>query len=533
MASFFSGLFKDENLEAIDNQINNLINALPAVSKSIPVDNISGDFVDAFISEKQPTDEIGRLLQGVSIARDRLERYNVYDEAYKYVPIIRRILTVYISNILQKNPVTGKCLLIKESESYSGSRKFSDTDKKILEAAKKLAEDAIKSFNIIIKLRKKFLPNQLIYGDCYCEVVDINAEVAKKSDSNVSIPSQLLFESNSLVTELDSIASHRNGQDSLDRVEQVLSKMSKYYVDVENFMTESEIRTIRDQEKKVIQEQVEEAETEKDEEPKKHKDDETLFDNILLKTHKPHNIISLETEYGTCLGYLVVAKDEIPQYLNLTASLSTLVGRITTIVTKDQVPQDAVVDRLVRYIIRDILTKSQKDGKISNAQSIDDLLKGLDPNVHKYIKRLFVEQGLLQRGTLQNRIRVRFVSASNMVAFTTPSAEFDPYGGSFIDSLIFPCKLYILSQLSNVITKLSRAAPVRKWTIDAGATQMQSGLIQKLKRELYNSRITLEDLSSFKAIPKILSDFKDMFIISRAGQKMVDVEIASHGDPTV
>lgn len=36
---------------------------------------------------------------------------------------------------------------------------------------------------------------------------------------------------------------------------------------------------------------------------------------------------------------------------------------------------------------------------------------------------------------------------------------------------------------------------------------MQSGMIQKLKRELYNTRITLDDLSSFKSIPKILSDY--------------------------
>lgn len=40
---------------------------------------------------------------------------------------------------------------------------------------------------------------------------------------------------------------------------------------------------------------------------------------------------------------------------------------------------------------------------------------------------------------------------------------------------------------------------------------MQAGMIQKLKRELYNTRITLDDLSSFKSIPKILSDFKDKF----------------------
>jgi len=67
-------------------------------------------------------------------------------------------------------------------------------------------------------------------------------------------------------------------------------------------------------------------------------------------------------------------------------------------------------------------------------------------------------------------MRVRFVPSSDMIAFTIPSAEHDPYGQSFIDALVFPCKLYILSQLSNIIIKLSRAAPVRKWTLDIGRT---------------------------------------------------------------
>jgi hypothetical protein len=62
---------------------------------------------------------------------------------------------------------------------------------------------------------------------------------------------------------------------------------------------------------------------------------------------------------------------------------------------------------------------------------------------------------------------------------------------------------------------------------------MHSGLIQKLKRELYNTRVSLDDLSSFKSIPKILSDFKDMFIFSKQGQRALDVEVQNLGDPSI
>ena len=120
-----------------------------------------------------------------------------------------------------------------------------------------------------------------------------------------------------------------------------------------------------------------------------------------------------------------------------------------------------------------------------------------------------------------------------MVTFTIPSADYEPYGESITDPLILPSKLYIIAQLSNVITKLSRAALVRKWMIDVGSSRMHGNLIQKLRRELYNTRVTLDDLASFKSIPKILSDFKDMFVLTKQGQRPIDVEVTSHGDPSI
>jgi hypothetical protein len=63
--------------------------------------------------------------------------------------------------------------------------------------------------------------------------------------------------------------------------------------------------------------------------------------------------------------------------------------------------------------------------------------------------------------------------------------------------------------------------------------EIASFLEQMVKRELYNTRVTLEDLASFKSIPKILSDFKDMFAIVKDGKKPVDVEIQQIGDASI
>jgi len=446
--SFFSSFFGDSDLDNIDARIDNLINNLPEANKSIPVDNISGDFINEFIKEA-PQSEIEKLLETVSVARERLERYNVYEEAYKYVPIIKRIMLVYIANILQKNPVTGKCLLVREAENLTGNKKSNvDTVAK----AKKLAEECIKAFDLILKLRKKIMPNQLVYGDCYCEIVNIDEESKKKVDPNVSLTnitsSMPLFESEIRNME-NNLAQMKMKKDingnkiNNDQIERILEKVSEYLVEVEEYsgiQTSNQSTSSNNNDAEVIG-----------------------YDNILMKIHKPHRVIVLETDFGSLLGYLIVTKDEVPQTINLTQSLSTLVGRITTLHGLDQKTQDTIVDRLVRYMLKTILNKTQKSGKISQATNIDQLLSGIPSDVHKYLKRLFIEQGIAQKGTFYNRIKVRFVPTSSMLAFTTPSSEHDPYGQSFIDALVFPCKLYILSQLSNVIIKLSRAAPVRKF----------------------------------------------------------------------
>lgn len=452
---FFSSFFGDSELDNIDARIDNVIGNLPGTSSNIPTDNISGEFINEFIKEA-PKTEIDRLLETVSVSRERLERYNVYDEAYKYVPIIKRILTVYLANILQKNPITGKCLLIREAENLNGDKKV---DELTLDKAKQLAEECIKSFDLLVKLRKKILPNQLVYGDCFVEVVNIEVESEKKIDSTqasfMNITSSMpLFEAeisniNKTVEQLKLQKDHNGKTTRADQIDKLLEKVSEYFVEIE------------DSSKEVMPPSIESNKNTTD-------DSVVKYDNILMKIHKPHRVIALETDFGSLLGYLIITKDEIPQTINLTQSLSTLVGRITTLHGLDQKSENTIVDRLVRYILKTILEKTKATGKISQAQNIDQLLSGLPPDVMQYLKRLFVEQGLASKGTFYNRMRVRFVPTSDMIAFTTPSAEHDPYGQSFIDALIFPCKLYILSQLSNIIIKLSRAAPVRKWTLDVG-----------------------------------------------------------------
>jgi hypothetical protein len=120
-----------------------------------------------------------------------------------------------------------------------------------------------------------------------------------------------------------------------------------------------------------------------------------------------------------------------------------------------------------------------------------------------------------------------------MFHFKVSSGNYWPYGTSILDSLIYPAKLYLLTQLSNCVTKLSRSSLIRKWTLETGSRKDTTSLLQKLRKNLRNQRTTAADLLSAKDIPQILSDFKDMVVFKKKGQTFVDLDVSQIGDPSI
>jgi len=489
--SIFSRLFGDKRLEAIDDQIdqivsNNLNNSVSS-QEDITASNINNFLSLLSKSDISENKEIDKLFQNVSVPRERLNRYEMYEELYRTVPIIKRIMRVYKANILQKNPVTGSSLLIKKlrDKSKIGSETFDAN----LDTCYEFAETILTTFKINQKLSTHIVPRMTLYGDCFVELVDINKEEVKISPNYLSEIRE--FEK--------TILGIRNQYDS-NQLDNALESFADLLVEVEEGNNQNnQIPPV------------------------------TSLNQISIKIHKPHNIIILETEYGTRLGYLEISQtDQTLSSPDVGRMLLVAAGKLNTLSSKST-SQSETVNKLINFIIKKIIEKNRKKIK---SNDIDSVLRGLGDDLYNFVKKLYLEQNLDPTRN-PKRIKTRFIPANRIVHFSLPSADNLPFGESIVDPLIFPAKLYILSQLSNVITKLSRASLVRTWTIETGASLMHTALAQQLKRELYNSRVTLEDLGNFKSIPKILSDYKDMFLFSKGGQKSIDVDIKSYADPSI
>lgn len=491
--SIMGSFFGDKNLDNIEKSLDDIFQNIGQQNTHSHYTNndLSADSMELF----SDTDEINKILENITIPPDRVMRYQTYDEIVRSAPFVKRMLRVYQPYILQKNPATGQCYIIRAlSETKEGVPENKDE----FTRCSNMHKQFIEHYNFVKMLKEKIVPYTVLYGDAFVEIID-KVQEEKKVDLN-----KIVTLNETIITELNEKTKQlHNCSNKSSHVDQMIETLAESLVYVDNEIDKKK------------------QNSQNDEKAQK-------FDDVLIRTHKPHKIVILETEYGTRIGYLEVMRDEMTRTTNIAQNLSNIIGRLTqnTSLNKSLNPTD-VVDKLITGILKKILIKS-------NTDDVDRTLRDLDPKIHQFIKNIVVEKGMHEKANKLHQLKVRFIREDRMQQFSLPlTTEYLPYGTSLLDPVILPCKLYILSQLGNIITKLSRAPAIRKWTIEQGTSQMSGQLIQRLKRELNNSRITVEDLGSWKSIPKILSDYKDLYLLRKQGNQSLDVDVTSLGDPSI
>lgn len=497
---------KNDDFVDVSNKIDGLIKNINSVKGSHNSDENIGNIIDSFISSAD-NNEISKLYQSIGAPTERITKYSLYEEMYKVVPIIRKIIKTYISNIIPKNPTDGRCIVYKTTvDSPSDRESFGDH-------AKNYIKNIVEYFDIVNKYKNIILPRRLLYGDCFVEVADVSSEF-KNVDLNKSqetITEETVINLHNLKTisfELDKLNN--------SNIDKIIEKIINASVDIETVFEEDAIIDNNTKDPKDTKEE------------KRFKNN---FNNIVLKIHKPHDIIVLYTKYGSILGYIELIKPATDEYVPYTHMLTTVISKLSSAATRNDIKQDQLINKIIYYILKKLTLEAKL--KYPNINDVNELIKSLNPDIYLFIKRLFIDQGIYNK-QYKNNLKIRFIPPSRMVQFRTVSLDSDQmYGESLIDGIILPCKLYMLSQLSNTVSKLSRAAVTRKWTLEEGSSRMHSQRIQQLRRELNNTKTTLNDYSTLKNVPKIFSDYKDWITISQNGIKPFDVEIINTGDANI
>jgi len=532
--------FGDRDLENMLSRVDTLVDSLSKQRKT----DVTKDVADIALREVLKTieDEEGKttdnndfqkMLEKLSISQERLARYSIYDELYSAVQMLKRILKVYINNVLQRDILTGKTIDIKLVEGISSEAKISKD-------YKSFTESTIKYFRLEEKLKDIILHHILKYGDQYIEIIDLKKDIAhlpSKQDRTPSTTGNVFFTETALKyieTRLNANGKNESTKELL--LDDCITKLSKILFEVKDISSSDS-----DVQEMLFENTL--TEDKNEDVPTPDQFDTSAFQRILLRYHKPHNMLTLTTTYSSIIGYVEIdqsGKEETTpgvgmQFAKVMREITKLAGG-----NKEQ-GTEFVIRNLVKKLIVDLITKMKIDkDKINKNKSKNEIEKEYEKLLHDKlgddlfytIKRLFIETNDNHNMKIK-KLSVRYIPKDRIIRVCNNPIEFFPYGTSILDSLIYPGKLYLLTQLTNVVSKLSRAALIRKWVVETGPREHHSGLIQKLKKELKNQRVSVDDLMSFKSIPRILSDFKDIILLSKKGQRFVDMELLQMHDANI
>ena len=459
-------------------------------------------------------------LSDVSVPTERKKRYQFYDEIPNMNFIAYRMLKVYLDNILIKNVQTKQFININPNPNNVN---FLQT---IKEDVGKHYENFLKTatvyFDLQKKLKTKIVPDMLKYGNAFIEILNL------KDVSDIAAHTELITESYSLGTKI------KKSQDLGYCI---------FETEVEPLEPEGELVTEGDEKTNIteqfknilksmgssnlIQEDSVGYYSEVLSEDAEYKFDDIVdleFDSIqdiYIKNISPSQTIMVEKD-SILYGYLIVEEldqqngQEIDVFKRFTQQENSSGN------TNNSSETD-ITNKVIENMSKGVIKKLNETIINSHSKNLKDL--DLTETVESSIKVI-----LYHKIKERSKLKFRFVPANRLINFSTNVDKFGPYGTSIFDPIIQPVKMYTLALMSSIVSRLSRASVVRKWTVEAGNKKNHAEIIAKVKKDISNKSISFDSLSNVKNISKVITDFRDLATIQVNGQRFIDMEVMPMGD---
>ena len=505
------------------------------------------------------------ILKGVqffAVSSERKKRYDLYEQMLDSNYLVFRILRAYINGILIKNAQTKSFLTIQIQDEKT--QLLTGAGQDLVNSYKKFIKAIIMKYKLQQKLQDIIVPKTLQYGNYFIEIVDLNIldNIAQheqiimehenyllnkntKSESKNKVEDiQYLFESN--------FDCYENEAEMLNAVKNTLTELSIYKAGANQKLKVDEIsensNNTTNFKKYNIDALFEDSSYGVDSFDLSFLDDQTsskdskflLSDinnldmarlkDIHLNYVSPRNVIIIEKD-SYLYGYLIVEdlvnNNSSEQTIDAFKRFST--GVTGSLTTKEETKETS--EELVNKITKEVLNKVVHNIRLNKARTFNN--DGLD-----YFSTLNIsDEALTSLKVLiyskvkeKSKLKFRFLTPDSMVNFSGTIDKFGPYGTSILDPLVGPVKLFSLALMSSVVSRLSRAAVMRKWTIETGGKRNHKEIIEKTKQELKSKSITYDKINSIQNISEIVTDFRDMATIQINGQRYIDMEVLPMND---
>lgn len=419
----------------------------------------------------------------------RRQRYNAYRDIVKKISRLRRTIKVLRSNIISSDNLRNTLL------HYRATVK-GDFEKEIAEVQERFKHLKINNHATLSRI----IDGTLHYGDYFVEVVTKKNLLKHFETKEKLMESGYLKCNDSNVEDFD----FREG-------DKIVSKKIGIRCTLErngfaSSILESNVLGV----------------------DKKEEEDEITLDDIQIFYHRPHNVIKL-TLGEQVYGYLI-----IPENIMKTKMIFQNVNMLKT---TDSVSQD-----FSGQVGLDLLF-SQKSMERST-KIIRNILEFLKKNIHedivtenpalKSVITKLVYSGVFSVGNMDqfsglmdevdtikiSNLALRFVDVSRMQEFCLNKDEYDPYGTSIFDDVLFDSKLLISDKITATIERITKSIERRMVSFESDDRNSMS-MIQILKEKFRKKKALFDGSTTFDNIPSILSPFEEYYIPMKGGQPYI------------
>jgi hypothetical protein len=431
------------------------------------------------------------------------------------------MLHVYINNILSKNGQTKQFINIVENENNPYVISIEEI---VRNNIKKFIKTILIYFDLHKKLKNNIVPETLKLGDFYLEIVDLSPIENIINDKYSLLQESIVIEENkkqiSKIANLAVFEDCRFNKNIIIEDENYESKSMDFSHKMAKLLLKKEPNLIEEGVLDFWQDVVNSNDSSKEIhynnfsiEDFQELDFEFL-ENIYLRTISPSNVLKIEKD-GNHYGFLIIEEMEDNDGAGNEINLYQRFLRDDTDGSVNDNTFGKTEEKLADALVNSV---TQKLAEI--VSHTDHFFSEFPEDLHTSLKIIAYEK--IKK---KSKLKFRFLQSDRLINFHTNIDKYKPYGTSIYDPIVLPVKMYTIALMSSVISRLSRAAVVRKWNVEVGAKRNYPEMIEKIKKDLKTKSISYENLNSIRNISQVLTDFRDIAVVSQNGQRFIDLEI--------
>jgi len=413
----------------------------------------------------------------------RRKKYQSYRDMTKKISRLGRAVKVLRSNIISSDSIRNRSLMFKPIDSDV------DYEKDVTEA-----KDIFRHLKIDDHRNlRKIIDHSLTYGDFY-------VEIATKQDVMPNTKTHLM-ENKSSESDRRKVASYSVSID----IDKDNKKDFEFTFSLESNGFSNSILESTDSDQ--------------------HK---TTLDDLIILYHKPHNVIKLALG-DMVYGYVIIPENIIKsrlifQNINIFDS-NEKIHQLAATMGVEHVYSQKALDRSID-ITKNIINFLKEN---INEAAVEDN-SALKSVIAKLVLSSIYAVGLNDNvKSLSNSIETikianmdfRFVDVSRMQEFAINIDEYDPYGTSILDTVLFDASLLVSDKITSSIERLTKSIERRIINFEVD-NRNSVALIQVLKEKFRKKKAMFDGSNTFDTIPGMISPFEDYYIPKKDGTPYVE-----------